>query len=123
MRRLKQAFGKAEAAPVSWEVWGILDKEVVCKTSFTVDMEEEADEEVRPSRTIVAESLASRLIPPPDYSPSGRIEPAPKKGSKQKAPAKEPPPVVKKMVFCPSCGAKEEDPDSQYCGRCGKALE
>ena len=27
-----------------------------------------------------------------------------------------------KIKFCEYCGAKEEDPESDYCGRCGRAL-
>ncbi|MCE7873725.1 hypothetical protein DYH09_25580 [bacterium CPR1] len=124
-KRLKQAIGRAASAPVKWEVWGILDREIVCKRAFEVVLEEEDDEpaEAPPARS----SVLSRLnLEPPDYAPSGRLEEAPAR--KKPAPAKradqpaEPSELPRRTVFCPSCGAREEDAESDYCGRCGKAL-
>ncbi len=123
-KRLKQAIGRAATAPVDWEVWGILDREIVCKKAFEVVLEDEDDEapaEAPPGRS----SVLSRLnIAPPDYAPSGRLEE--EASVRKKAPpakkAAEPSAMPKRTVFCPSCGAREEDAESDYCGRCGKAL-
>lgn len=125
-KRLKQAIGRAASAPVKWEVWGILDREIVCKRAFEVVLEEEEEDEptsAPPARS----SVLSRLnLEPPDYAPSGRLEeeaPARKKAAPAKKAAEPPPPALpKRTVFCPSCGAREEDAESDYCGRCGKAL-
>ncbi len=132
MKRVKQALKRAQAAEVTWEVWGIIDREIVCKTGFNV-IEDEVDEHPEvagtpPDRQAAQASVLSRLsIPPPDYAPSGRAD-LPGKGKKKPV---EPPPRLKdvsevtgasKIKFCEYCGAKEEDPESDYCGRCGRAL-
>lgn len=133
MKRVKQVIKRSGAAPVEWEVWGILDREIVCKRGLHVEIEEEDDEPPAPSpestqRAAAAASVMSRLnIPPPDYSPSGRADLADK--GKKKKPAPEPGPKLKDMSeyarsgkICAACGAREDDPESEYCGRCGKSL-
>lgn len=132
MKRVKQVFKRAAAAPVEWEVWGILDREIVCKRGLHVELDEEEEEAPGPTpesseRAAAAASVLSRLnIPPPDYSPSGRAD-LPDRGKKKK-PA-EPAPKLKDMSgyagsgkICAACGAREDDPESEYCGRCGKSL-
>lgn len=137
MKRLKQAIKRTGKSDVDWEVWGILDKEICVKTAFHVradDDDEPAASELpergAPSpRSQAAASVLSRLnIPPPDYAPSGRAELDPK-GKKRKPP--EPALRTRDMSeysgpartkVCGACGAQEEDPESEYCGRCGKAL-
>lgn len=136
MKRFKQAIGRAAKAEVTWEVWGILDKEICIKKAFFVRDEDsppepEAAPQERAAPTPPSEAAVSVLnrlnIPPPDYTPSGRADLEPR-GKKKKAP--EPALKTKDMSeynagpgrLCSSCGEREQDEESQYCGKCGAAL-